>query len=154
MVIKCIDGWINVDVVLVTPEKAREWLSHNHPNNRPKKTMNILKMASDMVAGRWVLTHEGIAFDNLGNLIDGQNRLEAIIKADKQVEMMVFHNIHPQAFFAMGHATTRSLHDAFTITGEKVSRKAIEISRAMFPNSTGWSMAQEHDFLVRHRGSY
>lgn len=45
--------------------------------------------ASDMARGRWGLSHQGIAFDEQGRLIDGQHRLWAVIKAGIPVKMMV-----------------------------------------------------------------
>ena len=39
--------------------------------------------------GEFTLTHQGIAFDEDGNLIDGQHRLHAIIKAGIAVKMEV-----------------------------------------------------------------
>ena len=39
-------------------------------------------IARDMKAGHWRLTHQGIAFDPAGVLIDGQHRLWAIVESD------------------------------------------------------------------------
>lgn len=45
--------------------------------------------ASDMARGRWGLSHQGLAFDEEGRLIDGQHRLWAVIKAGIPIKMMV-----------------------------------------------------------------
>jgi hypothetical protein len=37
-----------------------------------------------------MVTHQGIAFDTQGVLVDGQHRLAAIIEADRPVELTVF----------------------------------------------------------------
>lgn len=75
-------------IMRVTPEMAATWLEMN-TNNRKKNRERINAYARAMLAGRWVLTHQGIAFDENGNLIDGQHRLEAIVKAGVAVEMNV-----------------------------------------------------------------
>lgn len=49
--------------------------------------------AEDLAAGRWKLTHQGIAFDVAGQLIDGQHRLSAIVEADCAALMLVFRNV-------------------------------------------------------------
>ena len=46
-------------------------------------------MADDMRAGRFVVTHQAIAFDAKGNLIDGQHRLRAVIMSGVTVTMQV-----------------------------------------------------------------
>lgn len=53
-----------------------------------------------MVKGDFKGTHEGIAFDKEGYVVDGQHRLEAIVLADKiaggkfeGVDMFVFYNV-------------------------------------------------------------
>lgn len=76
-------------IVDITPEMANAWLEKNMPNNRRLNTANIRKYARIMHAGGWELTHQGIAFDTDGNLIDGQHRLSAIVMANVPVTMMV-----------------------------------------------------------------
>lgn len=58
----------------VTPEMAAKWLEGN-VLNRPLKQAHVDRLAREMAAGRWRLTHQGIAFDVSGCLIDGQHRL-------------------------------------------------------------------------------
>lgn len=81
------------NVVTVTPEMAREFLGHNIKTNRRKSKETINRYARIMRAGGWNLTHQGIAFDTEGSLIDGQHRLEAIIAANVPVQMMVTYNV-------------------------------------------------------------
>ena len=61
----------------VTPELAEEWLKNRAPNRKLRGTV-VDSYASDMSAGRWRLTHQGIAFDEAGRISDGQHRLAAI----------------------------------------------------------------------------
>lgn len=72
----------------VTPELARRWLQNNF-RNRPLAEDTIAAYARDMKAGTWVPTHQGIAFNDRDELIDGQHRLHAIIQAGVTVRMMV-----------------------------------------------------------------
>lgn len=80
-------------VITITPEMAAEFLKHNIVTNRRKSTAIIQRYARVMKAGGWNLTHQGIAFDEYGNLIDGQHRLEAIIAANVPIKMMVTYNV-------------------------------------------------------------
>ena len=74
---------------LVTPEKAQEWLKLNPSNNRTISVRMVSRYARDMAEGRWNRTHQGIAFDVNGDLVDGQHRLHAVVQAGVPVHMLV-----------------------------------------------------------------
>jgi hypothetical protein len=75
--------WIDVD-----PGQAAHWLQNNFVN-RPLSQDVVDAYARDMVLGNWVQTHQGVAFNDLDHLIDGQHRLSAIVKSGRTVRMMV-----------------------------------------------------------------
>lgn len=81
-------GSIRTKIVQVTPAMAKEWLSKN-PKNRKLSLPLARQYASDMKHGEWKLTHQGIAFDKNGNLLDGQHRLMGIVIADVTIPMLV-----------------------------------------------------------------
>lgn len=74
--------------MLVTPELAQNWMELNR-RNRPIMNDIVNSYARAMLSGKWNLTHQGIAFDTNGDLIDGQHRLKAVITAGIPVEMNV-----------------------------------------------------------------
>jgi len=80
-------------VITITPDMARGMLEKNMKRNRPKRQEVIKRYARIMKAGGWNLTHQGIAFDDKGELIDGQHRLEAIIMANVPIAMMVTYGV-------------------------------------------------------------
>ena len=80
---KTLSLWINI-----TPDMARRWLKANF-RNRPVSDHTVAAYARDMVNNVWRPTHQGIAFNDRDELIDGQHRLLAVIKARKTVRMMV-----------------------------------------------------------------
>jgi hypothetical protein len=84
---------LHPSVVTVTPELAAKWLERNHTQNRPINWKRVEAMANDMrTPGAWKLTHQAIAFDGEGDLIDGQHRLQAVVQAGKPVQMLVVRN--------------------------------------------------------------
>lgn len=78
-------------VLDITPTMASRWLEGNI-HNRPVNEMHVQRLANEMKAGRWRLTHQGIAFSANGTLVDGQHRLWAIVMAGVPVRMRVFFN--------------------------------------------------------------
>ena len=72
-----------------------------------------------MRRGEWQVTHQGIAFDTTGALVDGQHRLAAIVEADQPVEMTVFTEVPDGAFDVLDTGKRRNAADALAIEGEK-----------------------------------
>lgn len=65
---------------VITPELAEQLLERN-TNNRPKKERAISQYARDMQAGKWDPDASDVKFARTGELIDGQNRLLACMRA-------------------------------------------------------------------------
>ena len=72
----------------VTPAQAEIWLRTQAPNRTPIRS-HVNYLATEIRAGRWRVTHQGIAFDNHGVLLDGQHRLMAIVAAGLPVRVLV-----------------------------------------------------------------
>lgn len=73
-------------VETITPEIAHIMLSKNL-NNRP--LVNVERFENLLRGHQFVLTHQGIAFDQEGNLLDGQTRLHAIWNTGISATIMV-----------------------------------------------------------------
>lgn len=92
--------------LIITPEMAANWLEHRNKGNRAKSPRVIQRYARAMRDGRWMATHQGIAFDEEGLLLDGQHRCEAIAASGVPVQMHVFVNV-PRASFSVLDQTHR-----------------------------------------------
>lgn len=78
---------------MITPEIAQEYLKFNTENYRSLNKSRVISYSSDMKAGRWQLNGEGIKFNREGRLIDGQHRLQAIVRAGVPVQMLVIRDV-------------------------------------------------------------
>ncbi|GGQ53922.1 hypothetical protein GCM10010195_06630 [Kitasatospora griseola] len=76
-------------------------------------------MAAAIIRGEWKLTHQGIAFDENGALVDGQHRLHAIIEANVSVKMLVVYGLSEDVFPVLDSGKSRSAADALLLTGAK-----------------------------------
>ena len=119
--------------MLIAPEMARRWLADGNVANRHLVQSYCERLARDMKEGRWILTHEGIAFDSQGRLLDGQHRLRSVVIADVAVEMFVWLNITPKALLAINTGRKRTLTDSLLLSSavNKVSPQHLATLRAM-----------------------
>jgi hypothetical protein len=107
-------------VQTITPARATEWLEAN-TSNRPLSRAVVRSFAEAMRRGEWQVTHQGIAFDTTGVLVDGQHRLAAIIEADRPVELTVFTDVAEGSFDVLDIGKRRTAADVLAIEGEKNS---------------------------------
>jgi hypothetical protein len=77
---------IKFEIVEISPKMAHEMLKSNS-HNRRLRAGHVAKLAWAFKRGEYGMTHQGIAFDSEGVLLDGQNRLNAI---EECPEHMVF----------------------------------------------------------------
>lgn len=114
-------GEMKSKVMMVDPALALAWLQRNIETNRPLRPTVVDGYAGEMRRGEWHLTHQGIALDIDGNLIDGQHRLAAVIKANVIVPMMVTVNAPAGSFVALDGGVKRTLADRLTMSAEVVT---------------------------------
>lgn len=100
--------------MIVTPEMAQQWLECNKIN-RPLRASWVSVLAGMINRGEWRTTHQGIALDGNGGLLDGQHRLSAVIAANQPVKMMVTTGLDASMFGVLDRGRARSLRD---VTGD------------------------------------
>jgi hypothetical protein len=126
----------------VTPKKAAEFLQAN-TTNRPLSKSVVQSFSEAMQRGEWLVTHQGIAFDTNGVLVDGQHRLAAIIEADVPVELTVFTDVAEGTFDVLDTGKRRNAADVLAIEGEKSSTMLASMVRTvwLYENrpDLGWS---------------
>ncbi len=74
----------------ITPKMCMEWLSSRNTLNRHEVASHASTIASDMARGAFFLTHQGIAFDEQGEMIDGQHRCIACVTSGASFWSLVF----------------------------------------------------------------
>ncbi len=104
----------SIEIVQVTPKMAEKWLEGN-VHNRPVRDEIVDKYAEEMKEGRWRLTHQGIAFDDKGVLIDGQHRLFAVWRSGVTVPMVVTRGLPREAQYAIDMGYVRPVHQTLTL---------------------------------------
>jgi len=123
---------MKVDILNVTPVMADEWLAKNNSNRKiNKKQLDMI--VRSIHAGKWRLTHQGIAFYEDGQLADGQHRLQAIKDTGVSLEMPIFRGIERDVdtILAIDCGKGRSVVDSASISGLSIKDKDVSLVKGL-----------------------
>ena len=107
---------IQTEIVTLTPQMAHQLLTTN-VNNRKLRIREVERYARDILAGNWKLTGEAIQVDWHGNLINGQHRCNAVIMANKPIEVLLITGLDPETQSVIDVAVKRTAVDALRWAG-------------------------------------
>jgi hypothetical protein len=102
---------ITSTIETITPAIAAAYLGRRNGYQRTVRSRTVRRYADDMVAGRWGLTHQGIAFDQDDQLVDGQHRLEAVVLSQQTLQMMVTRGVPSDEFTRIDIMLPKQVHD-------------------------------------------
>ncbi|MCL2623156.1 MAG: hypothetical protein FWD31_05750 [Planctomycetaceae bacterium] len=124
---------LNCYLVIVTPEMAKQWLLKNN-FNRPLKPKLVENYVRQIESGNWRRTHQGIAFDDEGVVLDGQHRLHAIIRTGQSLPMLIFLNENQAAHEAIDGGKQRTLLDVvrLELLDDTIKEKHICVLKEMW----------------------
>lgn len=106
---------IQIEVEAINPAKAAEYLKTNKSNRR-LVVRRIEFYADQMAKGQWKLTGDSIKFNGT-NLIDGQHRLEAIIRSKTTIQCLVVRNLEKDVFDVLDTGRGRQAGDVLSAYG-------------------------------------
>ena len=152
-------------VVEVTPEIAEMLLAMVPEYQRSLRPANLKKFVTLIREGRFLTTHQGIAFDRDGNLIDGQHRLKAVVETGISIETSASFGLPHDTFRAMDRGAARSVADdlmtdgvmtnareAGTFSAAARSLAGIDAGRRVTNTRhvAGWTLGHAMDVYERH----
>lgn len=112
---------MKVAIEHITPALARTWLEKYNASNRTMRPSHVETLRQAFARGEYTLTHQGIAFDIEGQLLDGQHRLAAIatMAAHDIFPMLVARGLPRGATYGAIDtiAARRSFADALNVPG-------------------------------------
>jgi hypothetical protein len=119
---------------LVTPELANELLKLNMENNRNVGLSLVTKYAREMSEGQWILS-DPIKFSSEGELIDGQHRLNAVVKSGTS-QLFVFILGYPKdSAEVLDQGKIRTAKDIARIRGTVLGSTDVSIFRMIYEMS-------------------
>jgi hypothetical protein len=117
---------VSAEFFFVPCKTAEEWLQKNLTNkngtyqNRKLKERIVEKYYRKMKRGEWNERNgETIKFDADGNMIDGQHRLTAQVRACVDLWYLVAFNCSRDAFVTIDEGANRSSADILSMVGER-----------------------------------
>jgi hypothetical protein len=144
---------MEIKETLITPEMATKWLEGN-THNRSIRDSKVDQYARDMLAGKWRLTHQGIAFDTDETLQDGQHRLWAIVNSGRPTRMMVARGVPKDAQAVIDDNIPRSVVDALKFSrGQEATPMHVAIAKWLLKDTLSVSATRQEVIakLSEHR---
>lgn len=116
--------------VHLTPAAAKKLLERNVHNRKISEKV-VQKYTAEIKAGEWRLTPGGIGFDDHGTLVDGQHRLQAIVRANQSVPMLITLGLPTAGQEKVDRHRRRTLFDALYLAGFATKRQEVEIATCL-----------------------
>lgn len=143
----CKNGDVGTVRMDVTPEMARNWLENKRGSvkNRNLISSAVEYYSRSMKKGEWKLNGESIKFDNQGNLIDGQNRLAACVKADTSFPTLVVFNLDTGAFDSLDDGAKRTKGQVLKMRGYKHGNELAAAINMLWREENGHSVFAQNE---------
>ena len=101
---------MNIEMTTITPPMATLFLANNVSNRKLNKH-HVDFLADQMLTGKWQKNGQTIVIADDGTLMDGQHRLNAIIKANVPAELGLCTGVPKTAMPTIDNGKSRSTSD-------------------------------------------
>jgi len=132
---------LNAAVITITPMIARQWLDSTDPSIQRRLSLNhVAYLAKEMENGHWDLNGQPIQIDKIGNVVNGQHRLNACIESNTPFTSLVVFNVETSAIKTIDEgAKARGISDFLDIRyNAKHSVTAAAAMRMVVFWDSGW----------------
>jgi hypothetical protein len=124
---------------LITKELAAEYLKKNHPRNRAITRAPVEEFKRHLREGTFIYTHQGIAFDVDGCLVDGQKRLTAVVETGISARMQVTWDLQPESLMVVDTGERRHDYQRLYMGGLDIDKDAVALVKAVLGSVSGVS---------------
>ena len=144
MILKVSESLDKVEVV-ITPDQAARLLDRHNNHNRPFKKAAIAKYARLMRNGAWGDCADQIVFDIKGQLANGQNRLQAVVKSGLPQKFDVKFNAPVDIRQRCDMGCKRTTRDRLKLLGYDVTSSTTSIIYAIVAQKYGNAVPEEFE---------
>ncbi len=115
------DAPLSLTIETIPWQECARLIQNCNARNRPLSEKRIETLIRPMKQDRFLLTHQGVAFDQNGDVIDGQHRLAAAARAKKDLCVVVARytnaTLANEAMAIFDSGRSRSMADGLAIGG-------------------------------------
>ena len=130
------------EIMTITPSLAKEMLNLNFSTNRSISAPLVTRYSQLMKDGHWVVS-DPICFSTGKRLVNGQHRLHAVIKADKDIPFLVVFGLPDDSYLGFDQGKHRGVANLLSISGgvngKPVGNRHVSIYRSMVQGVVGFS---------------
>ncbi|AKN75081.1 hypothetical protein QR97_01960 [Streptomyces sp. PBH53] len=118
-------------IIVLQPVMASRLLRRN-THNRNLRASAVEDYVRDIQSGSWPLNGEAIKLDVHGNVLDGQHRLHAVVKAGTPVTTFIVGGLPPETQATMDSGLRRTTSDALSLADESNATTVAAILRRVW----------------------
>lgn len=107
---------MNAEMKTITPSEAARLLKLN-TNNRCLSERRVTALANSMIRGEWVVNGDTLRISKAGRLLDGQHRLNAVVRSGLPQTFFVIHGLDDEAFKTIDTGRARTPGDMLSTEG-------------------------------------
>lgn len=115
-------------IMTITPELAAELIARNH-KNRPIRDDDVNTYARDMMAGSWPVNGETLKIARNDDILDGQHRLLACMRAGVPFRSYIVTGLPPETQDTIDCGIVRTAADQLGLHGEYQPKSLAAITR-------------------------
>lgn len=109
-------------IEVIGPQEAQKILAKTR-ENRPIRRGWVLFLADQIRRKQWQATHQGIAIDSEGYLIDGQHRLLAVIESGQAIGLLITRGLDKSAYHNIDCGLSRTTGDRLKLLSDPKSNQ-------------------------------
>jgi hypothetical protein len=127
---------MKTEVRTITPKIASEMLKRNVGNRRLSE-MHVSDLANQMKKGNWMFDGQPIRTTVNGAILDGQHRLNAVVKSGLEQKFLIISGINTEAFKVMDTGRVRNAGDVLGIKGYENPGNIAAVVRKILTHNDG-----------------
>jgi hypothetical protein len=121
------NGHPHAEIVLVTPAIASAMLAKN-PKNRNLKPWRVKGFAETMQRGEWEINNDAIGLNAMGELLNGQHRLTAVVATGLAQRFLVAYGLTNESQLTMDIGARRGYADHLVMQGLAKHTSALTVA--------------------------
>jgi len=137
---------LQITVENVDPGMAQAALDVN-VSNRHLRVDTVRSYARDMERGAWSLSPQSVSFNMMGELIDGQHRMAAVVESGATVPMLVVRGVAPSVMKVLDSGIKRTAADFLGMSNVPYRMVLAAIARLTMMYDSK-AMANSHRYMI------